>query len=821
MGFENLTGQTLGQYELRELLGVGGMGAVYRAYQAGLQREVALKILPLSLASEPGYIERFIREARMAGGLEHPHIVRIYDYGTQGDISYLVMALLRGGSLSQRISQREEKGVSRPSLGEVAQMLNQMASALDYAHHEGVLHRDIKPANIMFDNQGRAYLSDFGIAKLMGANTALTGTGVAMGSPSYMPPEQWMGRELTPSADQYAMGVTVYQTVAGRLPFEADSAAQLMYKHFNEDPTPLNITRTDLPAAVSLVLQRSMSKDPEKRFPNMTHFAQAFEAAVEGNRGDMTNFFVYKLRQEKPRVGGGTPMPTSSGTNQAPAVTPKPNITPSISAPAGQTYAPTASQPVPSRPVYQNPVVILGGIIAIAAIVLTAILFDGEDEEDINATFTAVAQVVLANQTQTALALPTNTPTDTATHTPTPTETLTETPTPTHTSTDTPTHTPTFTETPTATHTPTDTPTVTATDIPTETPTDTPTNTAEPTITPTTAIIATQPGVETVAPSGSLAIGDSIIATLDDTTPELAYTFSGTAGQVVTISVMTREGGLDPELQLIGPDGALLAENQDISSSDFNAQIASFSLPADGTYTVSAYRYRRSGGSSAGEFELSILDDAETSDVTINIDSISFGQEVMGELDAETPLRPYAFTAKAGMTITITAKSAGGGLDPALRLIKLGGGALAQANDITLRNRDAVISDYTFDEDGEYVVIVRRQRNTSGSYLLTLTEQGTTQVDNVWENGRRGCVDLAVGCIAIVSRPDGSSLTLRTAADASALSDTQVASGTEVLLLAGPELANGFRWWQVELADGTTGWLTERVSLTRVLVPAE
>lgn len=167
MGFENLSGRTFGQYELRELLGVGGMGSVYRAYQTGLDRQVAVKVLPRALASEPGYVERFIREARTAAALEHPHIVRIYDYGTQGDVSYLVMALLRGGSLSARLAQREEQKQARASLGEVSDMLNQIASALDYAHNEGVLHRDIKPANIMFDNQGRSYVTDFGIAKLM------------------------------------------------------------------------------------------------------------------------------------------------------------------------------------------------------------------------------------------------------------------------------------------------------------------------------------------------------------------------------------------------------------------------------------------------------------------------------------------------------------------------------------------------------------------------------------------------------------------------------------------------------------------------------
>ncbi|MCU0474574.1 MAG: serine/threonine protein kinase, partial [Anaerolineae bacterium] len=523
MGFENLTGQSLGQYELRELLGVGGMGAVYRAYQATLQREVAVKVLPLSLASEPGYVERFIREARTAGALEHPHIVRIYDYGTQGDITYLVMALLRGGSLSQRIQQREEKGVTRPSLGEVAQMLSQIASALDYAHHEGVLHRDIKPANIMFDNQGRAYLSDFGIAKLMGANTALTGTGVAMGSPSYMPPEQWMGRELTPSADQYAMGVTVYQTVAGRLPFEADSAAQLMYKHFNEDPTPLNITRTDLPAAVSIVLTRAMAKDPDKRFPNMTMFAQAFESAVEGNKGDATNFFVYKLRAEKPRLPGApTPMPAQPSNGSAPARTPAPK--------AGQVGEGTFVMPPIAQPRNRTPLIAGVAIVLVIVIIgLIIALISGDDEDELAETATAVAGIAnetstaiarnleqtgtaiaenahqtataIANTaearvnqtvtaaaiafadslTQTAAALPTQT------FTPTPTETLTATPTPdpteTHTATPTSTHTDTPTIAPTATETAT--PSATATTAPTQTNTPRPTLTISPSATAT------------------------------------------------------------------------------------------------------------------------------------------------------------------------------------------------------------------------------------------------------------------------------------------------------------------------------------------------
>jgi serine/threonine protein kinase len=706
------------------------MGAVYRAYQAGLQREVALKVLPMSLAGEPGYIERFIREARTAGALEHPHIVRIYDYGTQGDISYIVMALLRGGSLSQRINQREEKGVTRPSLGEVAVMLNQMASALDYAHHEGVLHRDIKPANIMFDNQGRAYLSDFGIAKLMGANTALTGTGVAMGSPSYMPPEQWMGRELTPAADQYAMGVTVYQTVAGRLPFEADSAAQLMYKHFNEDPTPLNITRADLPAAVNIVLHRSMAKDPEKRFPNMTTFAQAFEAAVEGSKGDMTNFFVYKLRQEKPRAGSGTPMPTPSGISPAPANAPTPGFTPHISSPmGGQTYIPPTTTAVPAaRPHYQTTILMLVGIVAIAIVILVGILSgDDGDEDALNQTITAVAQVILVNQTQTELARPTNTPTDTAT--PTHTSTPTNTPTETATLTETPTHTATLTETPT------DTPTHTAT------PTDTPTQTATPTETPTATVTNTQTH-----------------------TPTTTHTHTATATRTAQPS-------------------------------------------ATPTPTASA------------------TEDTGAVSAIINVDPITYNETITAELDGNTPSRPYSFSATAGTTISLTVESAGGGLDPALRFIHIDGRPLAQANDISTTNRDAQILNFPIPDDGEYVIVVRRQWNTSGRFRLTLTEVSatinSTPTSTTPNSGQRGCPDLAIGCVAVARTPDNRALTLRTEPKATALSDVQVPSGTEVILLEGPVLADGFRWWQVELTNGTQGWLVERLSLTRVLVPAE
>ncbi|RPI98125.1 MAG: serine/threonine protein kinase, partial [Chloroflexi bacterium] len=161
---QNLSGSSLGQYQLLEQIGLGGMATVYRAYQPSLRREVAIKVLSAALAQQPGYMERFNREAEMAAALEHPNIVPIYDYGVQDGIGYVVMRLLMGGTLAERVSRRAYAGGQPPSLGEVADLLKQLASALDYAHRRGVIHRDIKPSNIMFDDQGRAYLMDFGIA---------------------------------------------------------------------------------------------------------------------------------------------------------------------------------------------------------------------------------------------------------------------------------------------------------------------------------------------------------------------------------------------------------------------------------------------------------------------------------------------------------------------------------------------------------------------------------------------------------------------------------------------------------------------------------
>ncbi len=487
MTLKDLTGQSLGQYELRELIGTGGMGAVYRGYQTSLQRAVAVKVLSTALAEEPGYLERFYREAKTAALLEHAHIVPVYDYGIQRELSYVVMRLLTGGTLADRMQRRANTNQPLPSPGEIATLLRQVASALDYAHSQGVIHRDIKPSNIMFDNQGNSYLVDFGIAKLLSATSALTGTGTTMGTPAFMPPEQWRSEDLTPSADQYALGVTAYMLLTGRTPYEATTPFGLMHKHLNETPTPAHVQRPDLPPDVTVVLERALAKVPADRFPSVTAFAQAFEGAIAGHTGPQTGFFTTTLPRSTPSPTKTTLPPDQAPTpplsEDVPTFTPTPSLpTPQgqiVSAPkmttreraSEQVSMPVQLQPTGSR---RSPVIwILAAALVIALGVIGVLVLDGGKEK--KATPTPGPVVVESTATETAApttAAPVIAVVPSATATSAPTKTSTPEPSPTRTPrpTDTATAIPTPTRTPRPTHTVTAVPTATRTPRPSDTP---------------------------------------------------------------------------------------------------------------------------------------------------------------------------------------------------------------------------------------------------------------------------------------------------------------------------------------------------------------
>jgi Tol biopolymer transport system component/serine/threonine protein kinase len=419
MSTHNYSGHTFGQYELREILGIGGMGTVYRAYQTALRRTVAVKVLSPGLATDPDYIQRFHHEAETAAALEHPHIVPVYDYGVQDGVSYIVMRLLTGDTLAQRLARREETREPLPALSEIADLLNQLAGAFDYAHARGVIHRDIKPSNIMFDNQGNAFLVDFGIARLLSPDAhGATATGAVLGSPSYMAPEQWEGEPLVSATDQYALGVTVYQLIVGQVPFKASSLAGLMHSHLNETATPPHLLCDHVPEAVSITLARAMSRAPAERFPTVTAFAQAFEQATAGVHEPKTGFFVSSAR----------PTPLTS-----PAITLPPDVAQHLAETQGEHPGVPPEKTLPNR-LFRNPLVWLGGLI-ISALAVVLILSGGGEEKQApvaevpTATATAIpptsavvpttgAIVVLPSATPAATETPTRAPTQTATATP-------------------------------------------------------------------------------------------------------------------------------------------------------------------------------------------------------------------------------------------------------------------------------------------------------------------------------------------------------------------------------------------------------------------
>jgi serine/threonine protein kinase len=515
MTMQDLTGQVLGSYQLRELIGVGGMGAVYRGYQTTLERAVAVKVLSTALANEAGYIERFYREAKTAATLEHTHIVPVHDFGIQGNLSYVVMRLLTGGTLADRMQDRADKNKPLPSLGEIASLLRQIGSALDYAHSQNVIHRDIKPSNVMFDNQGSAYLVDFGIAKLLEATSALTNTGTTMGTPAFMPPEQWRSEDLTPAADQYALGATIYSLVVGRVPYEATTPYGLMHKHLNEKPDPPHLKRAGIPEAVSLVLERALAKTPDQRFPTATAFASAFESAASGQIGERTGFFTATLPTKTAHI----PAPLTSSAASVPPQTPAPP--PSTPTPSHRTPTPPggASLPAmtvapPPRPIHRHPLVWVLGLALIAALVaLGVMVLSGQDKT--KTTTPPAAGPIAVVETATPTALPTETPSPVSTTTASPESTATPTREaglvvlPSHTPTDTPTTAPSDTPRPTATptDTPTRTPTATLTFTPTATPTQTLTNTPRPSNTPR----PTAPPPPTATPAEVAAAGQPVL----------------------------------------------------------------------------------------------------------------------------------------------------------------------------------------------------------------------------------------------------------------------------------------------------------------------
>jgi serine/threonine protein kinase len=263
------------QYELESEIGRGGMSVVYRARDIRLNRTVAVKVLPPELAYDPAIRTRFTREAQTAARLTHAHIVPIYDVGERDGIAYFVMALITGGNLAALLAHEP-----RQPIDEARRLLVEIADALSYAHLRGVIHRDIKPDNILLDAEsGRAMVSDFGIARAIESGTQLTITGTAVGTPTYMSPEQAVGeKELDGRSDLYSLGVVAYQMLTGRVPFAAGNSMALLMKHVSERPQPIVDLRPDVPKALRDAVERALMKAPEDRWPTAASLRDALRS---------------------------------------------------------------------------------------------------------------------------------------------------------------------------------------------------------------------------------------------------------------------------------------------------------------------------------------------------------------------------------------------------------------------------------------------------------------------------------------------------------------------------------------------------------------
>ena len=327
-------GQTLtGRYRVTEQLGEGGMGVVYKARDQRLGCDVVLKVPHASMAADPDFVARFTREIRSLVQLSHPHIVKVNDVGSHAGLPFAIMQFLPGGNLRQKQTRGGERVALAP--GDLRAWLPQVAAALDFIHERHYVHRDVKPENILFDQAGHAFLADFGIVKALGAEdkkrqTALTGTGMVLGTPHYLAPEIIAGKTFDGRADQYALAVTVYELLCGHVPFDGASGPVVYALHLTQPPPSLESAAAGLPAPLCAAVHRGLLKDPGQRFPTCAAFAEAVLGGLASGAAAATT-------QAAVHPGTPTELPAPASRTQR------------YSAPAAQTQHAAAPAPVTAK----------------------------------------------------------------------------------------------------------------------------------------------------------------------------------------------------------------------------------------------------------------------------------------------------------------------------------------------------------------------------------------------------------------------------------------------------------------------------------------
>jgi serine/threonine protein kinase/ligand-binding sensor domain-containing protein len=303
-------GQMLGPYQIISQIGQGGMATVYKAFHAQMDRYVAIKILPHQFAKSEEFLARFTQEVKVIARLEHPHILPVYDFGEIDNLPYLIMRYLDSGTLKDCMQSE------RLPLDRITHIFSQLASALGYAHDQGVIHRDIKSANVLLDNQDNLFLTDFGIAKLVEGTSQLTATGAITGTPAYMSPEQAQGQALDQRSDVYSLGIVLYEMVTGTVPFEAETPLAVLFKLVQDPLPPPSSLQPDLHPAIEKVILKSLAKNPVDRYETSRAFLDAWKVALVESAGK-TISSTPSSEGEFLRVPGDTTPPAE--TNVFPA----------------------------------------------------------------------------------------------------------------------------------------------------------------------------------------------------------------------------------------------------------------------------------------------------------------------------------------------------------------------------------------------------------------------------------------------------------------------------------------------------------------------
>ena len=406
-----ITQQLAGRYELIELIGRGGFATVYRVMNVRLHRTEALKVLSEKLTEDQDFARRFEQEARTAASLDHPNIVKIYDYGGLEGLFWFSMQLVDGPSLGRRL-----KSGSRLEPFTAARIGVRILDALRYSHERGVIHRDIKPDNILIDREGRPYLTDYGVAKSQLA-LVKTQAGTLLGSPAYMSPEQLQGKPVDPRSDLYSVGVTLYKGLAGELPFSGEDTFRATMKRLSEPPKPLSQVLPGIDPFLEEIVMRSLEKDPSQRFVDAADFCAALEEFLAGAPASP---------QPVPMPGGDdatlvlTPTRGSrSGSMRTPTLSRRPSGATASRGPSAAS--PTAEPPPPPVPsVPQRPptaarkrLPLVLGAIGAAVVALAAILLATRRRAPEPASLPASPPAAVAQPTAAApAAIPTEVPTD-------------------------------------------------------------------------------------------------------------------------------------------------------------------------------------------------------------------------------------------------------------------------------------------------------------------------------------------------------------------------------------------------------------------------